>query len=73
MKPVWEVCAVLGTVCAVVVGAILLARCDEHADPCVRRVHGQVHEPGPHGEDAPVNETWCAEWKPGRGPEGGAP
>lgn len=73
--PLWEPVAIVAlTAVASVIGGLALAHCDEIANPCAHRLTGQVHERGPHGEDALVTETWCAEYKPGRAPaDGGAP
>jgi hypothetical protein len=39
-----------------------------HADPCNTRITAKVHGVTPEGLPAEYVQSWCAEYKPGRGP-----
>lgn len=71
------VCAIAVVFASAVVGlaaaGIHSCLAEEAADPCATYIVGDVQERDDHGRPAVVRRRWCETWKPGRGPEGGAP
>jgi hypothetical protein len=66
----WHDMVVIGCACGILTFG-LLGWMSEDRESCARMVTGQVHVLDDLGRDAVVEHTWCAEWKPGRGPDAG--